>query len=170
MGGTCVEERVTLLGPLRMDNRPLNLRERLQRVLFDALGWLALGLAAVGVLLPLVPATPFLLLASACFVRSSPRLHAWLMGHPRFGPYLVQWQHDRTVPPRAKRRAYLLVVVSFTVSILAVPAGWLRWLLAGIGAVLLWSLSRLRSGPPPRGSRSTEVTDGAGVRPPRADA
>jgi uncharacterized membrane protein YbaN (DUF454 family) len=60
------------------------------------------GLAAVGVVVPGLPTTPLLLLAAACFARSSPRLHARLLANPVFGPLIREWQETRTVPVRAK--------------------------------------------------------------------
>ncbi len=70
-------------------------------------GWLALGflfvaLGVIGALLPLMPTTIFLILAAGCFARSSPRLEAWLLDHPRFGPTLRAWRRDRAIPRRAK--------------------------------------------------------------------
>ena len=61
------------------------------------LGWLALGclfvgLGMIGAVLPLMPTTIFLILATGCFARSSPRLEAWLLNHPRFGPTLRDWR------------------------------------------------------------------------------
>jgi len=117
-----------------------------RRIALVVLGWLALGLGLVGAFLPLLPTTPFLLLAAACFARSSPRLHRRLLESERLGPYLRQWQEDRSVPRGAKRRAYLLVVATFTVSILIVDARWQRLLLVGIGVALLLFLFLLRTG------------------------
>ncbi|VXC57695.1 YbaN family protein [Sphingomonas sp. 8AM] len=70
-------------------------------------GWLALGfllvaLGVIGALLPLMPTTIFLILAAGCFARSSPRLEAWLLDHPRFGPTLRAWRRNRAIPRRAK--------------------------------------------------------------------
>ncbi|MEH3104268.1 MAG: YbaN family protein [Sphingomonas phyllosphaerae] len=70
-------------------------------------GWLALGfffiaLGVIGALLPLMPTTIFLILAAGCFARSSPRLEAWLLDHPRFGTTLRAWRRDRAIPRRAK--------------------------------------------------------------------
>lgn len=69
--------------------------------------WLILGLACValgfiGAFVPLMPTTVFLILAAACFARSSPRLEAWLLDHPRFGPTLRAWRRDRAIPRAAK--------------------------------------------------------------------
>ncbi len=107
------------------------------------LGLLFTALGAAGAFLPVLPTTPFLLLASACFVRSSPAFHRRLLANRLFGPYLAQWQHDRTVPREAKRKAYGLVVVTFALSIGLVDATWLRGLLAGVGIALIGFLAWL---------------------------
>jgi hypothetical protein len=120
----------------------------MRRVALAAAGWLCVVLGLIGLLLPLVPTTPFLLLAAACFLRSSPAMHARLLAHPQFGPYLEQWRRDHSVPPAAKRRAYLLVVAGFAVS-MALVEGWLlRLILVLFNLGLLFFLSRLRTGPP----------------------
>ncbi|AJP74272.1 membrane protein [Sphingomonas hengshuiensis] len=67
-------------------------------MVFVALGFL-------GALLPLVPTTIFLILAAGCFARSSPRLEAWLLDHPKFGPTLRAWREDGAIGPRAKMMA-----------------------------------------------------------------
>ena len=114
-------------------------------VLLLAGGWACVGLAVLGVALPLVPTTPFVLLAAACFVRSSPRLHRRLQADPRLGPLLRQWRAHRSVPRGAKRRAYLLVVLSFSFSLLAVEATALRVVLLVCAAGVLSFLARLRT-------------------------
>lgn len=72
------------------------------RWLLRAAGLLLVGLAAVGVVVPGLPTTPLLILAAAAFARSSPRLHAWLLANPVFGPLIREWQETRTVPRRTK--------------------------------------------------------------------
>ena len=72
------------------------------RHLFLFLGWLFFALGLLGVLLPLLPTTPFMLLALWAFSRSSDRLHDWLYSHPRFGPPLRDWRRHGVVSRRAK--------------------------------------------------------------------
>ena len=67
-----------------------------------ALGWAFVAVGLVGVFLPVLPTTPFILLALWCFARSSERFHHWLYHHPRLGPYARAWHEHRVIPPRAK--------------------------------------------------------------------
>jgi uncharacterized membrane protein YbaN (DUF454 family) len=113
------------------------------RWLLVSAGVLCTVLAVVGALLPLIPTTPFLLLAGACFARSSPRLQRKLLENRLFGAYLREWQRDRTIPNQAKVKAYVLVVATFGVSIALVEETWQRGLLAGLGLALLVFLARL---------------------------
>lgn len=66
------------------------------------LGWLSLGLGLIGLLLPVMPTVPFLILSAYCFSKSSRRLHEWLRRHPRFGPLIRDWEDHRVIRPRAK--------------------------------------------------------------------
>lgn len=122
-----------------MDEPPPHqpLRTGPARWILMILGLLLTALAAVGVFLPVLPTTPFLLLAAACFVRSSPAFHRRLLANRVFGPYIAQWQHDHTVPRDAKRKAYGLVTATFGLSIALVDASWLRWTLAGLALALI---------------------------------
>ncbi len=117
------------------------------RWLLLALGLLFTGLGAAGAFLPVLPTTPFLLLAGACFARSSPAFHRRLLANHVFGPYVAQWQRDRTVPRDAKRKAYGLVVVTFAVSVAVVDGTWLKGVLAGLGIALLGFLAWLPTTP-----------------------
>ncbi len=122
-------------------------RGGLSRACFFAAGIALTAVAAVGAFLPVLPTTPFLLLAAPCFVRSSPAFHRRLLESRVFGPYLRQWEHDHTVPREAKRKAYGLVALTFGVSIYLVDATWLRATLAALGIGLLLFLAWLPTTP-----------------------
>lgn len=74
----------------------------MKRWAFLLLGVAFTALGVIGAFLPLLPTTVFLILAAACFARSSPRLEAWLMGHPRFGPTLRAWRESGAIPRKGK--------------------------------------------------------------------
>lgn len=96
------------------------------RTLFLVLGLIFTALGVVGAFLPLLPTTVFLILAGACFAKSSPRLEAWLMQHKRFGPTLRAWRDHGAIPRRAKAMACVGMAVGFAVFILTVhPRFWL---------------------------------------------
>jgi hypothetical protein len=80
------------------------------RYLYIAAGLMFVGLGALGVLLPGLPTTPFMILAAWMFSRSSARFHAWLWNHRVFGPYIRQWSRHRVIPTHAK-----VISVSFMV-------------------------------------------------------
>lgn len=110
--------------------------------------WLLLGLGATGcgiagAVLPLVPTTPFLLLAAFAFAKSSPRLHAWLTNHPQFGPLIDNWQQHRAIGRGAKRAALFFMALALVLSwLLAVP-GWVLVVQAVVlGCVATFILSR----------------------------
>ncbi|RZA08047.1 MAG: DUF454 domain-containing protein, partial [Proteobacteria bacterium] len=68
------------------------------RFLYLTIGWISLALGILGIFLPLLPTTPFVLLAGICFAKGSPRMHAWLINHPRLGPPIKDWQERRVIP------------------------------------------------------------------------
>lgn len=115
----------------------------MQRYFLIVLGWLAVVLATFGVVLPLLPTTPFLLLAAWCFARSSPRFHAWLLHRSVFGRYLRHWQRHRAMPPGSKGRAILFILVTFAFSLWMVKILWVRLLLLVILCLLLTFMIRL---------------------------
>ena len=111
-------------------------------VLF-VLAWLFLGVGIVGVFLPLVPGTLFLILAGACFTRSSPRFEAWLLAHPRFGPPVRAWRASGAVPRKAKVFACIsLAVSSLIVLVMGGPAFLKIACLAVFTAVAVYVASR----------------------------
>ncbi|MFA5665199.1 YbaN family protein [Castellaniella sp.] len=113
------------------------------RFLYTTLGSVALGLGFLGIFLPLLPTTPFLLLAAFCYLRGSARMHAWLMSHPVLGPYIRDFQEGRGIPLQSKCIALALMWPSLAVSAWIMPVAWARWLLLipGIGvSIYLWRL------------------------------
>ena len=88
-----------------------------RKVIFNILGTIFVGLGIAGIILPLVPATPFLLLASACYLRGSERLHSWLMNHRLMGPYLRNFKEQRAMPLGAKVGTIALLWVSIAFSV-----------------------------------------------------
>ncbi|KDM93203.1 YbaN family protein [Photobacterium galatheae] len=113
------------------------------RTLLLVSGWCFVILGVLGIFLPLLPTTVFLLLASACFMRGSPQLHKWLHSHPHFGPVLENWHQHRAISTKVKRRANLMIVLSFTLSVFIVPVNWVKVLLIVIAVVLLIWFNRL---------------------------
>lgn len=114
----------------------------LRSVLF-ALGWLSVALGILGVFLPLLPTTPFMLLAAGCFARSSERFYRWITSHPRFGPMIADYLAGKGLPLRVKLLAISLLWLSILVGVLWVEFVWakLAMLLTAVGVSLyLWRL------------------------------
>jgi uncharacterized membrane protein YbaN (DUF454 family) len=95
------------------------------------LAYLSAGLGIVGAFLPLLPTTPFLLLAAWAATRGSPELHKWLYEHERFGPTLIAWEEKRAVSREAKWLACALMLLSWT-TMLIMTDGWLVPAITGV--------------------------------------
>lgn len=87
-------------------------RSKTKRFLLNVIGLMCVGLAILGVILPILPTTPFLLVAAACFAKSSPRLQKKLLANKTFGPLIHEWQQHRCIPRKAKRVALLTIILS----------------------------------------------------------
>jgi uncharacterized membrane protein YbaN (DUF454 family) len=87
------------------------------RAIWLICGLICVALAMTGVILPLLPTVPFLLLATFCFARSSERLHHWLLSHKVFGPMIEDWQRSGAISPSAKRAATLSILLVFSISL-----------------------------------------------------
>lgn len=97
--------------------------------LFTTAGILSLALGSAGIIIPGLPTTPFVLLAAYFFVRSSPRLHAWLISHPRFGSLIVRFQEGKGLPLRLKIFALATAYGFVSISIIILDVLFLRILL-----------------------------------------
>ncbi len=88
------------------------------RIVMMASGWVCLILGVIGIFLPLLPTTPFVLLAAYCFSKSSPRLHHWLIHQPRLGPMIQNWEQQGSISQSAKITATVLMIGLFSFSLL----------------------------------------------------
>jgi uncharacterized membrane protein YbaN (DUF454 family) len=133
----------------------------LRRGLLILAGVLSVGLAVAGIFLPVLPTTPFLLLAAACFMRSSDRLYRWLTAHRWLGPYIRSYQQYRAVTRRSKVLGLLLLWVTLGYStIWVMDALALRVVLVLIGSGVTVHLLRMRTLTPEmlaEGSRAGSV-------------
>lgn len=103
-------------------------RGRYRALLWCSVAWISLGFSVAGAVLPVLPTTPFLLLAAWSASRGSPRLHQWLYQHPYIGSILHAWHTERAVPYRAKLVAILMMLMSWII----------LWLLDSSTAVLIF--------------------------------
>lgn len=92
----------------------------IKKIIFITIGSISLGLGILGIILPILPTTPFLLVTSYFYYRSSDRLHHWLLTHKVFGPIIYDYVTYRQIPKKAKFSAIFLIVISisFTVYLL----------------------------------------------------
>ncbi|OOS03547.1 hypothetical protein B0189_09265 [Moraxella cuniculi] len=106
------------------------------RTVFFGLGVLFLSLGIIGIVVPGLPTTVFVLLAGYCWAKSSRRFYAWLLNHRLFGPMIVNWQTRRAVPRFAKYLAWLMMTLSVIVLYVQLPDAW-RWLVWPLAAMSL---------------------------------
>lgn len=103
------------------------------RFLYAFLGLICVGLAVIGIVLPLLPTVPFLLLAALLFANSSERLHDWIISHSLFGPMIDDWRSHGAIRPGAKKAATLSIAAVFGLSLAFGAPGYVL----GIQAVVL---------------------------------
>lgn len=122
---------------------PGRARNPIVRVLLIVVGWFSVAAGIAGIFLPLVPTVPLLLLAAACFVRSSDRFYRWLLDHRLLGPLVGRYLQGKGMPRRAKVVSVGMVWISIPVSaFLFVNQLWVRlllfWVAIGITVYLVW--------------------------------
>jgi hypothetical protein len=121
------------------------------RWVLTAAGFVSVSLGIAGIVLPVLPTTPFMLLAAACFARSSPRFHRWLLAHRTFGPIVREWERHRAIPYRTKLWAIALMSATLAASVVFfVKPPWLKAALAAFGIVLSVWLDNIPSRDRPR--------------------
>jgi hypothetical protein len=129
------------------------INNQLFRHIVLAVGFCATGLAVLGIFLPLLPTVPLLLLAAACFARSSERFHHWLLNHRKLGPMIHCYLDGQGVPVRAKLTAIGLIWLSISISSFIVTLLWVKFLLFIIAFIVTLYLFFL---PSPQDCRNRE--------------
>lgn len=106
--------------------RQRHVRSSALRYVLFVCGCLSVGLGVIGIFLPVLPTTPFLLLAAACFARSSKRFYLWLVLHPKLGPWVRDYLDGQGLPLKGKIWALVLMWTSISFSMWVVPLLWVR--------------------------------------------
>jgi hypothetical protein len=117
----------------------------LTKIALNIVGSIAVLLAILGVFLPLLPTTPFLLLACACYFRGSPRMYRWLVRNRILGTYILNFQSGRGIPLRAKIVSLLLTWASLSFSIYIMEAMVVKLILVAIGIAVSLIILRMKT-------------------------
>ncbi|SMR71210.1 hypothetical protein SAMN04488030_0837 [Aliiroseovarius halocynthiae] len=120
--------------------RAVTWAQDMSKFFYIILGWAAVGLGLLGVILPVLPTTPFLLVAAFAFGKGSPRARAWLIDHAHFGPSIRDWEERGAISRRAKTLAVSMMTLVFVISLLMGVAWWilvLQGTLMGAGAAFV---------------------------------
>lgn len=119
---------------------------RAVRVVLVVVGTLCVALGVLGIFLPVLPTTPFLLLAAACYARASERFYRWLLANPTLGPTIREWRRHRSIPYRTKVVAIALMSVTIAISVvLLAPYPHVQIALAAVGVGVATWLYRIPS-------------------------
>ena len=103
-----------------------------------AAGWLAVALGAIGIVVPGLPTTIFMIIGAACFARSSPRFERWLLDLPGVGPQVRAYREGRGMPRRAKIAAIAMMLTAVTISVLVIEPIAVRALVLAVAAIGVW--------------------------------
>lgn len=124
------------------------MRKILTNHLLVIFGWLFIVLGVIGVMLPVLPTTPFLIVALALFSKSSPRFHQMLLNNVWFGPILKQWEENKTLSRKIKYKASILIIITFSISALIIDKKiQIQLFLLGMAIVLLLFIWRIKEEP-----------------------
>ncbi|AEC01597.1 YbaN family protein [Parasphaerochaeta coccoides] len=126
------------------------------RVLLALCGVLLAGIGAMGIFIPVLPTTPFILLASVCFSSSSPRIHAWLLRNRFFGPYIERYKGGEPVSRSITVKATIFVWSGLAISAILIRKPWAAFLFMGIGIGVSIHLDALSRSPRKKKTGSAE--------------
>lgn len=111
------------------------------KALYVTIGTISLALGILGIFLPLLPTTPFLLLTAALYFKSSQRLYSWLLNQKHLGPYIRNYRENKAIPLRAKIVSVSLMWITMGYCVVfVVPLWWVKVLLLGIAAGVTWHI------------------------------
>lgn len=119
------------------------MKQKALRIIFFLIGALSLLLGIIGMVLPVMPTVPFVLLAAACFARSSPRFHHWIHHHRYFGPIINDFQAGLGIPRNIRNRTIAMMWLGMVFSMLIIGALWSVFLLGSIGSGVTYYLLSL---------------------------
>ncbi len=141
------------------------IKDSLKKWLLLVGGSLSLALGCLGVFLPLLPTTPFLLLAAYCYLRSSAAMHAWLLGHKLLGPYIDNYLTHGAITRRARRGALIFLWLTLFASSLFISRFALKLLLLAVGTAISIHLFSLSTFEPLEADAGCAADDG--IEPPQ---
>ena len=117
----------------------------MHKPLLITLGLVLVGVAFLGIFLPVLPTTPLLLLALACFAKSSDKFHNWLLTHKTFGPFIRQWHETRSMSRKAKVYALISIAVGGVISILSLDTMEMKLLLTAVLIIPVIIILRIKT-------------------------
>ena len=122
----------------------------MKRQLFLIGGLVSVALGSIGIILPLLPTVPFMILAAFCFANSSPRLEKWLVEHKTFGPHIKNWRHQGAITRKGKWAA--VIAFAFSIILAAIfakpPWSFIPVIAAIIGGTWIWTRPEPAPAPP----------------------
>ncbi len=111
------------------------------RFFYTMLGSISLILGLIGIALPVLPTTPFLLLSAALYLKGSQRLYDWLMHHPTLGPYIINFKVHKAIPLKTKVFTLIMLWVTMLITVIIfIPLIWVKALLLAIAAAVTWHI------------------------------
>ena len=117
-----------------------------KKLAYLALGTVSLALGIIGIILPILPTTPFILLTAYCYYRGSPRFHTWLVSHPKLGPIVEEYSDGHGMTKRSKQKAILMTWAAVLVtSVFILDTFQLRALVIGLAVIGTLVILRLKT-------------------------
>jgi uncharacterized protein len=114
-----------------------------RRTIFFVLGWISMALGLIGIFVPIMPTTPFAILAAYLFSKSSERWHQWILNTPKLGPLVKKWEESRVIELKAKLISTFMILLLFSYTLVFVQVDyWIKGivLISGIAVLLfIWT-------------------------------